>query len=318
MNGLRTWFRTANAATRRAAVFTAVLVGGLVVALAQVPLPLQATAFPVSGESVVAHPDGTRLLVQQEHGIAIIDAATGEVRATIPLGALALNHGIAIAPGGSQAVVLATTEREEALTVTVDVDRATVASVTALGGVSRTEARSLRPLGVEPTGGAIVLGSGESARTVGPDGQVWRSVFGGADGVEGVPGSGRYVYQHLSIAPGGRLLYAAGEEGALVVDTATKRIESDVRRDRQLGTGPGPPVVQQDWTVLLAADGAHVFTGDTGGRSITVRRLDGDPVAVIDAGARLGAGGIALSPDGATLYAALADRLLAIDVGAYT
>jgi hypothetical protein len=106
------------------------------------------------------------------------------------------------------------------------------------------------------------------------------------------------------------LLYAASEQRALVVDTATKRIEADVQRDYQGGTGFGPPIVHQHWTVLLAADGEHVFTSDTGGRMITVRTLDGDPVA--------GAGGIALSPDGTTLYAALADRLLAIDVGAYS
>jgi DNA-binding beta-propeller fold protein YncE len=315
VNGLRTWFRTANAATRRAAVFTAVMVGGLVVALAQVPLPLQATAFPVSGESVVAHPDGARLLVQQEHGVAIVDAATGEVTATIPLGTLALNAGIALAPGGSRAVVLTTTDERNAVAVTVDVERAVVASVTELDGVSSTDARRLRPVGVGPTGNAIVQGGAEGGRAVGADGQVWRSTH---DGVEGVPGSGPDSYQHLSIAPGGRLLYAASEQRALVVDTATKRIEAEIQRDYQVGPGFGPPVVQQDWTVLLAADGEHVFTSDTGGRSITVRTLDGDAVAVIDAGARLGAGGIALSPDGATLYAALADRLLAIDVGAYT
>jgi DNA-binding beta-propeller fold protein YncE len=317
MNGLRTWFRTANAATRRAAVFTAVMVGGLVVALAQVPLPLQASAFPVPGESVVAHPDGTRLLVQQEHGVAIVDAGTGEVTATIPLGTLALNAGIALAPGGSRAVVLATTDGRNAVivAVTVDVDRAVVASVTELVGVSSTDAGRLRPVGVGPAGDAIVQGGTEGGRAVGADGQVWRTTH---DGVEGVPGSGPDSYQHLSIAPGGRLLYAASEQRALVVDTATKRIEADVERGYQGGTGIGPPIVQQDWTVLLAADGAHVFTSDTGGRMITVRTLDGDAVAEIDAGARIGAGGIALSPDGATLYAALADRLLAIDVGAYT
>jgi DNA-binding beta-propeller fold protein YncE len=315
VNGLRSWFRFANAATRRAAALTAVLVAGLVVALTQVPLPLQATAFPVSGQSVVAHPDGSRLLVQQEHGIAIVDAATGEVTATIPLGALVPSPGIAIAPGASQAVVLATTDRQEPLSVTVDVDRAAVTSVTALDGVSAGPVGDLRPLGVAPNGAAIVQGSGESARTVGADGQVWRSAL---DGVDGVPGSGPYSYQHLSIAPGGRLLYAASEWRALVVDTATKRIERDLQRDYQLGAGPGPAVVQQDWTVLLAADGEHVFTSDPGDPWITVRTLDGDPVAAIDAGARMGAGGIALSPDGATLYAALADRLLAVDVGAYT
>lgn len=315
MNGLRTWFRTANAATRRAAALTAVLVAGLVVALTQVPLALQARAFPVSGQSVVAHPDGSRLLVQQEHGIAIVDAATGEVTAAIPLGTLVPNPGIAIAPGGSQAVVLVATDRQEPLTVTVDVDRAVVASVTALDGMSSTDVRRLRPLGVGPTGNTIVQGIGESARTVGADGQVWRSAL---DGVEGVPGSGPYSYQHLSIAPGGRLLYAASEWRALVVDTATKRIERDLRRDFQLGSGTGPAVVPQDWTVLLAADGEHVFTSSPGDPWITVRTLDGDPVAAIDAGARMGAGGIALSPDGATLYAALADRLLAVDVGAYT
>ncbi|TWF75269.1 hypothetical protein FHX44_111153 [Pseudonocardia hierapolitana] len=118
----------------------------------------------------------------------------------------------------------------------------------------------------------------------------------------------------LPIAPGGRLLYAANNSRALVVDTATRRIEQDIR----LGTGTGPSVLPEDWTVLLAADGEHVFTSDTGGHMITVRTLDGDPVAAIDAGARIGAGGIALSPDGATLYAALADRLLAIDVSAYS
>jgi DNA-binding beta-propeller fold protein YncE len=317
VNGLRTWFRTASAATRRAAALTAVLVAGLVVALTQVPLPLQARAFPVSGQSVVAHPDGSRLLVQHEHGIAIIDAATGEVTATIPMGTLVPNPGIAIAPGASRAVVLATTEQQEPLTVTVDVDRAVVTSVTALDVVSDRAGR-LRPLGVGPTGNAIVQGIGESARTVGADGQVWRSALGSVEGVEGVPGSGPYSYQHLSIAPGGRMLYAANESRALVVDTATKRIERDLQRDYQLGSGPGPPVVQQDWTVLLAADGEHVFTSDPGDPWITVRTLDGDPVAAIDAGAPMGASGIALSPDGATLYAALAERLLAVDVGAYT
>jgi DNA-binding beta-propeller fold protein YncE len=310
VNGLRTWFRTVNA-TRRAAVLTAVLVAGLVIALTQVPLPLQARAFPVSGQSVVAHPDGSRLLVQQEHGIAIVDAATGEVTATIPLGTLVPNPGIAIAPGGSRAVVLATTERQEPLTVAVDVDRGVVASVTALDGAWSTDVRRLRPLGVGPTGHAIVLGRRESARAVGADGQVWLSADGG---VEGVPGSGLSSYHHLSIAPGGRLLYAADEWRALVVDTATKRIE----RDLQLGSGTGPAVLPQDWTVLLAADGEHVFTSDPEDPWITVRTLDGDPVAAIDAGALMGAGGIALSPDGATLYAALADRLLAVDVGAYT
>ena len=311
MNGPRTWFRTANAATLRAAALTAVLVAGLVVALTQVPLPLQARAFPVAGQSVVALPDESRLLVQQEHGIAIVDAATGEVTAMVSLGTLVPNPGIAIAPGASQAVVLATTDRQEPLTVTVDVDRAVVTSVTALDVVSAGRVGDLRPLGVDPTGAAIIRGSVESARTVGADRQMWRSAF---DGVEGVPGSGPDSYQHLSIAPGGRLLYAANERRALVVDTATKQIQRDLR----LGSGTGPAVMPQDWTVLLAADGEHVFTSDPGDPWITVRTLDGDPVAAIDAGARMGAGGIALSPDGAALYAALADRLLAVDVGAYT
>lgn len=307
MNTLRIWYRTANAATRRAAVLTAVLVAGLVVALTQVPLPLQAEAFPVSGQSVVAHPDGRRLLVQQEHAIAIVDAATGAVTATVPLGSLVPGPGIAIAPGTSTAVVLATVPARasyrDVVTVTVDIDRAAVTSVTKSTGLSADEVPSMRSLAVDRTGAAIV--PRREAFAVGADGRVWRSTSGG--GIEGVPGSGPYSYDHMSMAPGGRLLYAANGQRALVVDTATGRIEQDIR------TEYGTFVESEDWTVLLAADGEHVFVSEPGESRITVRALDGDVVATLGTGASR----IALSPDGATLYAALADRLLAIDVGAY-
>lgn len=314
MNTLRIWYRAANAGTRRAAVLTAVLVAGLVVALTQVPLPLQAEAFAVSGQSVVAHPDGRRLLVQQEHAIAIVDAATGEVTATIPLGSLAPGPGIAIVPGTPDAVVLATARATEnyraAVTVTVNIDRAAVTSVTRNDDISDTDIPSLRWLGVDRTGAVVFRRELGDALAVGADGRVWRPT---ADGIEGVPGSGPDdYYQQMSIAPDGRRLYAAALGRALVVDTATGRIEQD------LPAVYGPDIHSKDWTVLLAADGEHVFVSEPGESRITVRALDGDVVATVETGGRMGPSGIALSPDGATLYAALADRLLAVDVGAYT
>jgi sugar lactone lactonase YvrE len=51
-------------------------------------------------------------------------------------------------------------------------------------------------------------------------------------------------------------------------------------------------------------------------RPTVVRTLSGSPGAVVAAGDAVH--GIALSPDGATLYAILSDRLLAIDVSRYT
>jgi hypothetical protein len=311
VNALRTWFRTANGATRRAAALTALLVAGLVVALTQVPLPLQVRAFPVPGQSVVAHPDGRRLLVQQEHGIAIVDAATGGVTATVPLGTLVPGPGIAIAPGTSDAVVLATAPASgnyrNTVNVTVDMDRAVVRSVTRNRDVSDDAVADVRSLGVDRTG-AVIVGNAEPF-AVGTDGRVWWSR---QDGIEGVPGSGPYGYYRMSIAPGGRLLYAARSDRALVVDTATGRIEQDLRMAHS------GDLVWRDWTMLLAGDGEHVFVSKPCDSRITVRTLDGAVVAVVETGARAGARRIALSPDGATLYAALADRLLAVDVGAYT
>lgn len=312
MNGLRTWFRTANGATRRAAALAAVLVAGLVVALTQVPLPPSTRAFAVAGQSVVAHPDGRRLLVQQEHTIAIVDAETGDVTASVPLGPLVPGPGIAIAPGTSDAVVLATVAAEagyrDAVTITVDIDRAVVESVTRKMDLSADDVLELRALGVDRSGAPIV-GNVAAAFAVGTDGRVWWSR---QDGIEGVPGSGPYGYDLMSIAPGGRLLYAANLRRALIVDTATGRIEQD------LPTVYGSDVVTADPTVLLAADGEHVFVSQPGETRITVRTLAGAVVAAVETGERMGAGGIALSPDGATLYAALTDRLLAVDVGAYT
>ncbi|OZM82726.1 YncE family protein [Pseudonocardia sp. MH-G8] len=309
MNALRTWYRDANAATRRASAFTAVLVAGLVVSLIQVPLPLQVRTFPVSGQSVVAHPDGSRLLVQQEHAIAIVDAATGEVTATVPLGSLVPGPGIAMVPATSNAVVLATVPARapyrNAVTVTVDIDRTAVTSVIKNGDVAADSVPSVRSLAVDRSGAAITGKGPGGVLAVGADGRVWRSV---PDGIDGVPNSGPEIYYHMSIAPDGRSLYAVTRGRALLVDTATGRIEQDIPPVY------GPDIIKaEDWTVLLAADDEHVFINEPGDSRITVRTLDGGVVATVETGGRTGASGIALSPDGTTLYAALADRLLAVD-----
>jgi hypothetical protein len=96
----------------------------------------------------------------------------------------------------------------------------------------------------------------------------------------------------------------AGRTGGLLDDVAPSESLSD------------SGILLEDMSLLLAGDGGHVFTTGAEAREIIVRTLAGSPVAVVDAGGPVH--GIALSPDGATLYAILSDRLLAIDVSRYT
>lgn len=301
MTDLLARFRTANRATRRATALAAVLVVALGFAVTRVSLPLPVRVFAEAGQAVVAHPDGKRVAVANEHTVSIVDTTTGAVTATVALGGVTLCSAAGMAPGTSRALFVGT-YAENAVLAAVDVDAATVTSVTVLkdGPEDASKATSI----AVDRSGAVFLGSKVAA---GVDGRVWRS---GSTGIDGVAGSGSAyeIYDRLALSPDGRLLFATGTSRALVVDTATGRIDKDIRR--------ADLVAVTDPMVRLAADGEHVFTAGSGSRQVTVRALTGEPVRTVEAGARVN--DIALSLDGATLYAILSDRLLAIDVSRYT
>jgi sugar lactone lactonase YvrE len=102
------------------------------------------------------------------------------------------------------------------------------------------------------------------------------------------------------------------EQGVLVstmddVQIAAMKVAVDARGKVRTTDGNG---------VGASAVRARPATTTSRHRPTVVRTLSGSPVAVVDAGDAVH--GIALSPDGATLYAILSDRLLAIDVSRYT
>jgi len=309
MSGLLTRIRATSRPTRRAAALTAVLLVGLGFAATRLPLPLRAAAFAVSGRAVVALPDGRHLLVAQEHAVSVADASTGAVLTTVPLGPLVPGRGMVVLPGAPpRALMLAAAADGKPVSVIVDVSTPTVESVTALDGYAIDRAVGARPVGLDEDGEVVLdrMPDG-TARAADERGLMWLS----SSGIDAIPGSGDSRYEHLSFAPGGRLLYGVNDHQAVVCDITTGDIVADV--GRSVGE---TDVMSPGATVLLAADGDHVVTRSPGESQVTVRTLGGGAVTAVEAGTPVR--DIALSPDGATLYAVTDDRLLTIDVSRYT
>ncbi len=281
-------------------VLSAVLVALLGFALPRVHWPLTNRTFAVGGSAVGVHPDG-RVLVQHEHAISVVDPGTGALTATVPLGLLTPRGGPAGVRGTSQAQTLTSLGGIDTVT-TVDLD-ATAVTVVRPRVQKPLGDRGFLAAGVDSTGNLLGRSDNNNPQAIGLGGLAWTGAR-----VSALPGVGG-SFQVLSASPDGSLLYAASYGRVLVIEAAS----NEIRADRTLYS-PSQTAPTLDPSLLLAADGNHIITG-AGGGQIVVRTLVGDAVASIDAGGTVN--GTALSPDGATLYAVLDDRMLAVDVSGY-
>jgi hypothetical protein len=283
-------------------VLATVLVALLGFALLRVDWPLSYRMFAVGGSTVGVHPDG-RVLVGHAHTISIVDPQKGAVTATIPMGLLTPRGGLVGVPGTSQAQTLTTLGETDTVT-TVDLDATAVTIVRPTSPPSVAD-RGFLAAGVDSAGNLLgrIRKVDKAPQAVGLKGLVWTG-----DKVSGLPGVGD-SFRVLSASPDGSLLYAATYGRVLVIDPTSQQIRADLTLN---GSSEAAPTL--DPSLLLTADGNHIITG-AGRGQIVVRTLVGNAVATIDTGGKVN--GIALSPDGATLYAVLDDRMLAVDVGGY-
>jgi hypothetical protein len=283
-------------------MLAAVLVLLLGFALTWVHWPLSYRTFAVGGGAVGVHPDG-RVLVQQKHALSIVDPRTGAVTATVPLGLLTPRGGPVGVRGTSQAQTLTTLDGIDTVT-TVDLDAAAV-TIVRPKAKNPADERGFLAAGVDSKGNLINRISSSDQQAIGRGGLAWTGAK-----VSALPGVGG-SFRVLSASPDGSLLYAAASGRVVVVETASHRIRADLTPP--YGSSETAPFLAPN--LLLAADGDHIITG-AGRGQIVVRTLVGDAVATIDVGGTVN--GTALSPDGATLYAVLDDRMLAVDLGRYT
>ncbi len=301
MTVLLTRLRDANRPTRTATALVVLLSIVLAFVLNQVTWPLSYRSIPVAGTAVTALADGERLLVQQDHALVTVDARTGAVQSVVPLGSLLADGGAVVRPGTSVAMVVVRGFDHFAV-ATVDLEKQAVQGVTRASEQDGTGA--VDSVGIDAAGALVSRFPRGTPVAVGPDGRVWK-------GDRAPPGPGDPdlpdgIYDDLAMTPDRSLLYAAGNP-TLLIDTATRTVRKTIA-DRS-------PLPDDSRAVLLTADREHLVTID-GERAITVRSLAGDVVAALRTPVRTN--GIALSPDGRTLYAALEDQILAVDVGAYT
>ncbi|GAA0909410.1 hypothetical protein [Pseudonocardia zijingensis] len=307
MNAPGTVRRRARALWIAAATAVAQLVAAGVLA-AQLPATLpEPVVLDIASASINAHGSPGRVLLQDEHAVQVLDPASQRVTASVDTGAPPLRHGVAVRGGTDEALVLSGNA-----VVRIDLAAGAVAGSTPLGFAVEFDSYA-EVLGLDARG-SLLVDTGEWVEAVSlDDGD--KEFVAYQDGV--VSSSGR-LWQP---ADGGPSLHSTGvvlspdeerfyvftdEPSVIVVDTRTEDSE----------TLPGRRPIASA-VALPTADGSHVVTiGGPDSTQVLVRRLDGTDVAAVQAGAPIR--DMDITPDGSTVYATTGDRLLLVDVRAYT
>lgn len=287
-----------------------VLAIGLLVSRVPSALP-EPVVLEVGSQSINAHSDPRRILLQDKNAVRVLDPTSHEVTASINTGASALRHGVAVHPGRDEGLVLSVNA-----IVRVDLGAGSVTGSTPLDSAwdvgASTELLGLDERGnllVETRDSAWVMGQADAhARYVSSEpgvvassGRLWVADPAAIPDLRGVRRTG------VALSPDEERFYVFTDEpSVVVVDTRTGEA------DTMAGSRPIVGDVH-----LPTEDARHVVTiGGPNSTQVLVRGLGGREVAAVQADAPIV--DMDISPDGATVYATTGSQLLVIDVRAYT
>jgi YVTN family beta-propeller protein len=281
-------------------------------------------------QALASTPDGRRILVRGQPGLAVLDAGTNAV-----LGTISLQYGyggLLLSPGGERAYVRSPNGIEPVDLTTGLIEDLAVADgdgvPTSLDAISPDGARLYGVINDgQPAVGLVDLAAGTAQRVplppqaapetvlVTPDGRrayvVVRSYTLGsiADPLQLVdiatgavtPVAGTEGALSLALSPDGKSVYAIGYSKAVVLDPATGAVTRSVPTSLLSGEFVVSRSGRYLYVVDIASNGVEVFDMDSGAVEATV------PVGAQPTD-------LALAPDGSRLYVASEAGLTVVPV----